>query len=79
MEIKREFTFYDLMDECWEGAISTLDTIREHDKQGEFMQLLQNTFYDTPTIEEVNDYLRYNYEDIYNDLGIEEEEEEEEV
>ena len=43
------------------------------------MDWLQQVFEgDIPTLTEVNDYLRFEEEDVYEALGIEEEEEEEE-
>lgn len=78
MEIKREFTFYDLIDECWGGAIPTLDTISEHDKQDEFMQLLQEIFEEIPDLTQVNDFIAFDDNYIFEMLGIEEEEEDEE-
>lgn len=77
MEIKRYFTFYDLIDECWGGAISTLDTIREHDKQDEFMQLLQEIFEEIPDLTQVNDFIAFDDNYIFEILEINEEEGEE--
>ena len=31
--VRRELDFNDLMDECWSGAIDTLNTIQENNKE----------------------------------------------
>ena len=79
MEIKNDFSFEDLKNECWSGAVDTLDKVEEEGKEEELMDWLQQVFEgDIPTLTEVNDYLRFEEEDVYEALGIEEEEEEEE-
>ena len=76
MEIKNDFSFEDLKNECWSGAVDTLDKVEEEGKEEELMDWLQQVFEgDIPTLTEVNDYLRFEEEDIYEALGIEEEEE----
>lgn len=80
MYIKQDMDFNDLMENCWSGAIDTLTTIEEHDKEDEFMEHLKDVFgfyYDNvPTMTEVNDYLWFDWEDIFEALGISEAEEE---
>lgn len=70
--------FNDLMNNCWSGAIDTLKTIEEHDKEDELMQLLEDAFDECPDITRINDYLWFSDEDIFECLGISETEEEEE-
>ena len=78
MYIKKDFDFNDLMDACWSGAIDTLNTIQENDKEEELMSLLSlDCFSDMPDITEVNDLLWFEDEWIFEMLGIETEEEEE--
>lgn len=82
MYIKQNMDFNDLMNNCWSGAIDTLKTIEEHDKKDELMEYLKETFgfyFDNvPTMTEINDYLWFDDEAIFEALGISEIEEEEE-
>lgn len=82
MYIKQDMDFNDLMNNCWSGAIDTLKTIEEHDKEDELMEYLKETFgfyFDNvPTMTEVNDYLWFEDEAIFEALGISEIEDEEE-
>ena len=71
MEIKKEYDFNDLRDECWSGALNTLDTIYDRDKTEELMSLMETVFSDeTPTLTEINDWLWFEWEEIYKDLDI---------
>lgn len=82
MYIKQDMDFNDLMNNCWSGAIDTLKTIEEHDKEDELMEYLKEAFgfyFDNvPTMTEVNDYLWFEDEAIFEALGISEIEDEEE-
>lgn len=79
MEIKNDYGFEDLRDNCWSGAIDTLDRVEEEGKEEELMDLLEEVFEgDIPTLTEVNDYLRFEDDEIFERLEIKEEEEEEE-
>ena len=78
MYIKQDMNFNDLMENCWSGAIDTLKTIEEHNKEEELMQLLEDAFDECPDITRINDYLWFSDEDIFECLGISESEEEEE-
>lgn len=82
MYIKQDMDFNDLMNNCWSGAIDTLKTIEEHDKEDELMEYLKETFgfyFDNvPTMTEVNDYLWFEDEAIFEALGISEIEDKEE-
>ena len=79
LEVKMELDFEDLKRNCWSGAITTLSTIEEEGKEEELMNHLEDIFYDTcPTMTELNDYLWFEDESIYDALGITEEDEEEE-
>lgn len=82
MYIKHDMDFNDLMNNCWSGAIDTLKTIEEHDKEDELMEHLEDIFgscFDNiPTMTEVNDYLWFEDDVIFEALEISEMEEEEE-
>lgn len=72
--IQKELDFYDLLEECWSGAISTLETIENNNKEEEFMDLLSEMNMNTLT--EINDFLWFYDTYIYDCLGIDTEEEE---
>lgn len=72
--IQKELDFYDLLEECWSGAINTLETIENNNKEEEFMDLLSEMNMNTLT--EINDFLRFDDTYIYDCLGIDTEEEE---
>lgn len=79
MEIKNDYSFEDLRDNCWSGAIDTLDKVEEEGKEEELMDLLEEVFSgDIPTLTEVNDYLWFEDDEIFERLEIKEDEEEEE-
>lgn len=83
MYIKKDFGFEELKDNSWSGAVDTLDDIEKAGKEDELMELLEQVFFDEiPTDTEVNDYLWFERDEIYSNLGLNEnrelEEEEEE-
>lgn len=69
-------SFYDLKEKCWSGAINTLNEIERHEKQEELMELLQDCTWESMT--QINDYLWFDTDQIYEYLEINEEEESEE-
>ena len=69
MYIKVDYDFNDLMDNCWSGAEETLKVIEENGKEDAFMELLEESF-DESTLTEVNDFLRFEDDYIYDVLGI---------
>lgn len=78
MLVKREYGFNDLYENSWSGAVDTLNVIIENNLEEELMYHLENTFCeDIPTDGELNDYLWFERESIFESLGIAEEEEEE--
>lgn len=66
--IQKELDFYDLLEECWGCAISTLEAIENNNKEEEFMDLLNEM--DMNTLTEINDFLRFDETYIYDCLGI---------
>lgn len=79
MYIKKEINFTDLLENSWSGAIDTLKAIEEANKEEELMEYLEVVFEgDVPTETEVNDFLWFESDDIYEYLGISDNEEEEE-
>ena len=81
MYVKKDLDFNDLQNECWECDY-TLDAISDNGKEEEFMALLEEQFNgDIPDMTELNDFIRFDDDFIFDTLGIhmdEEEEEEEE-
>ena len=75
MKIVREYNFNDLYENSWSGAINTLDTIIKNDMENELMEHLEEIFdIHIPTETEVNDYLWFESDYIYECLGIDVEE-----
>ena len=71
MKITREYNFNDLYENSWSGAIDTLDTIIKNDMENELMEHLEEIFdINIPTATEVNDYLWFESDYIYESLGI---------
>ena len=82
--IKEIDSFNDLMENSWSGAIDTLQDIANANLEEEFMENLENIYFlgETPTDTELNDFIWFERDTIYSDLGLnnngELEEEEEE-
>lgn len=73
MYIKKDFGFEELKDNSWSGAVDTLEDIEKSDKEEELMELLEQVFFDEiPTDTEVNDYLWFERDEIYSNLGLNE-------
>ena len=72
MVVKCEYTFHDLYDNSWAGAINTLNTIVENDKEDELMDFLEEIF-DEVTDVQLNDFLWFDSDYIFEYLGIENE------
>ena len=72
MVVKCEYTFHDLYDSSWSGAINTLNTIVENDKEDELMDFLEEIF-DEVTDVQLNDFLWFDSDYIFEHLGIENE------
>ena len=84
--IKEIDSFNDLMKNSWSGAIDTLQDIAKANLEEKFMENLENIYFlgETPTDTELNDFIWFERDTIYSDLGLnkkngelEEEEEEE--
>lgn len=75
MIVKQDLDFYDLKDLCWSGASDTLDKVYEANKQDELMELLEELFTE-PTLTEINDFLWFDSDTVFDSLGIKDDEEE---
>ena len=85
MEIKQDYDFWDLLDNCWGRALDTLNLIKDNDKEYDAVEIIESYFDEVPTLTEVNDLLAFSDDTVLKDLGIdryaeddEDEEEEEE-
>ena len=77
IEVKTSWDFEDLRNNCWSGAIDTLNTVYNHDKEEDLMWLIEEEFFgEIPTMTQVNDFLWFEDEYIFDALGIDEEEDE---
>lgn len=79
MYIKADYGFRELKNNSWSGAVTTLEKIEEAGKEEELMDFLEEEFVETPTETDVNDFLWFEDEYIFEQLGIKDEEDEEEV
>ena len=73
MYVKIEMDYRTLKNNSWSGALDTLKDIEEVDKEDELMYLLEEIFSgEIPTETEVNDFLWFERDDIYENLGLDE-------
>lgn len=72
MEIKKEINgFYELESICWSGARDTLYDIQNTNKEDEFMNFLEAVFCDeVPTDTEINDFIWFERDYIYENIGL---------
>lgn len=74
MEIKKEINgFYELADMVWSGAVDTITDIQNANKENEFMNFLEMIFMDredAPTDTEVNDFIWFERDYIYENIGL---------
>ena len=72
MEIKKEINdFYALADMVWSGATDTIADIQNANKEDEFMNFLEMVFCDeVPTDTAVNDFIWFERDYIYENLGL---------
>lgn len=74
MEVKKEISnFWELKENSWSGALDTLKDIENADKEDELMQLLEEVYADreeVPTETDVNDFLWFEREYIYENVGL---------
>lgn len=72
MEIRKEINgFYELADMVWSGAIDTIADIQNANKENEFMTFLEMIFCEeVPTDTEVNDFIWFERDYIYENIGL---------
>lgn len=70
--IKVEYEFYDLVENCWSGALDTLNIIQDYEKNTDLMALLEELEFEDMT--DLNDFLWFDRDYIFQCLDIQEEE-----
>ena len=72
MKIRREInSFHELADMVWSGAVDTIADIQNANKEDEFMIFLEDVFCDeVPTDTEVNDFIWFERDYIYENIGL---------
>lgn len=77
MEIKKDYDFNDLKNECYSGAENTLEIIEKYGLEQDFMEFLEEYFNGTPVwFEQVNDLLRFEDDVVFENIGLIENEDE---
>jgi hypothetical protein len=75
--VKQHLDYRELLELIWQCGY-TIDKIEEHNVIDEFMDLLDTVFDDNeknpPTLTELNDFIRFETDFIFEALGIGEEE-----
>ena len=72
MEIKKEINgFNELADMVWSGAVDTIADSQNANKETEFMNFLEMVFCDeVPTDTAVNDFIWFERDYIYENIGL---------
>ena len=70
MLVEREYTFDDLFENSWSGAVDTLKVIIDNDKESELMYLLEEIFEGEANETELNDFLWFESDYIFECLEI---------
>lgn len=73
MRVCREIDFNDLQNMVWSGAEDTVENIANANMEDELMGLLEENFSgNVPTETEINDFLWFDSELVYENLGLNE-------
>ena len=64
--------FYLLKENSWSGALQTLEDIERNELEQEFMFLLENIFPDEVDETELNDFIWFDRDYIFEQLGLDE-------
>ena len=71
-----DMDFDDIYQNSWSGAVDTLNTISNEGKEDDLMELLDFVYPNGVDENELNDFLVFEDDYIFNELGINLEEEE---
>lgn len=78
LKVINQVDFDRLYENAWGQAVDVLEEIQKAGKQDELMAYLEELFYDCVDIVELNDMLAYEWEDVYKEIGMPSNDEEEE-
>lgn len=71
MWIKQDYDFEDLANACWGQARSILKEISDAGKENAFKSYFEEIYYDDmPTLAEVNDFLTFDWERVFEYIGM---------
>lgn len=71
MKVTKEITKFETLKlESWGGALETLKIIEQNNKQDDFMYLLEDVFYEGVDETDLNDFIWFEDEYIFNSLEI---------
>lgn len=70
MIVRKDVDFYDIRENAWGVAKFTLATIADYDKEEEFMALLEELYPDGANETELNDFIAFDDDYIFESLGI---------
>lgn len=71
MEIRVEITSWNLKDMTWSGGRETVEDVENAGKLDELMEYMEEVFWnETPTMDDVNNWLWFEDDDIYDRLGM---------
>ena len=73
-----DMSFGDIYRNAWNGAVDTLNTVLDEGKEDDLMELLDELYPDGVDETHLNDFLWFDDDYIFNELGINLEEEGEE-
>jgi hypothetical protein len=73
-----DMDFDDIYQNSWSGAVDTLNTVLDEGKEDDLMELLDELYPDGVDENDLNDFLWFDDDYIFNELGINLEEEGEE-
>ena len=73
-ESDKWYDFYRLKEDSWSGALQTLEDIENANMEQEFMEHLEQVFEMVDEVEdtELNDYIWFERDYIYESLGLNE-------
>lgn len=77
MTVTKEISsFYDLRDNSWGQAKRILDEISDADKEDDLMNFLESYYEDSVDETDLNDLLSYEWEWLYEEIGMNTDDEE---
>ena len=71
LSIIKDINWFELKDELWSGALDTLGTITDNGKLQDLMSLLEDMYPEPVSITTINDLLWFDDEFVFDQLGIE--------